>query len=173
MQHNLDNTLEETKKMQKQNDTFQKKNNELNETINELRTMRIRNSLSKAKSLRLVQKSSRTSCQTCLILAWTQKTFYGPVQYLSVYSHLVKNVLLNGRGHRLGAYKVGNDKVSKKNTCLRFVGFQREYHRKLGVVRAHCEKWSCREAPVASGLQPCLIGKVHVSIDEGKFFVDK
>ena len=56
MQHNLDNALEEAKKMQKQNEALrrrcrnkkkmqkqnealQKKNNELNETINELRAM--------------------------------------------------------------------------------------------------------------------------------------
>jgi hypothetical protein len=53
MQHNLDNALEEAKKMQKQNEALrrnkkkmqqqnealQKKNNELNETVNELRAM--------------------------------------------------------------------------------------------------------------------------------------
>jgi hypothetical protein len=37
------------------------------------------------------------SCTTCLILAGTQTTFYGPVQYLSVYSQLAKNVLLTAR----------------------------------------------------------------------------
>jgi hypothetical protein len=39
MQHKLDNAGEGAKKMQKQNEALQKKNNELNETINELRAM--------------------------------------------------------------------------------------------------------------------------------------
>ena len=39
MQHNLDKALEEAKKMQEQNEALQKKINEQNETVNELRDM--------------------------------------------------------------------------------------------------------------------------------------